>query len=144
MKYFIIFLFSGFVMLIATMVVLSMRQTDIHLVSKDYYKEELAYQTTIDAIGRTKKEWVSMQGTGSYATVLLHPGVEQTLTNGTKVRIHFQRPDDAKLDRDTILTFYELETWDCEVRKLRPGRWQVRVSWQHGANTHMWQAPLYL
>lgn len=143
MKLFIIFLFSGFVLLIASLVTLSMRQKDIHLVSKEYYKEELAYQATIDAVGRTPKHWIATSTSAGAATIYLSPDISAAMVEGTPVKIMLQRPQDAGHDRDTTLYFRDVDHWACHLAGLKPGRYQVRISWEHQGQQHLWQGAIY-
>ena len=53
--------FIGFVILVITMVIFSMKQ-EFHMVEENYYEEEIAYQVVWHYRDGTKKEWKGKDG----------------------------------------------------------------------------------
>jgi hypothetical protein len=94
-KYFIIALYSLFVILIVVMVFKSCGQ-NIGLESKDYYNEELKYQSTIDAklLGNPYIDSFIV-GEQDNKIVILSPASLQS----DSIKVHFKREDDSSKDR---------------------------------------------
>ncbi|MEM9858220.1 MAG: FixH family protein [Bacteroidota bacterium] len=119
--------FIAFVGVIVTMVVISMSQ-DIHLVAKDYYVQELAYQDQMDRITNSNalnelKPEVNYDAKKKSITLSTPNGKE---LNGT---IYFFRPSDARLDKK-----YTIQLVDGQQvfssSELDKGLWRVKVNWK--------------
>lgn len=97
----ITFLYSGFVALILTLVVLSSRQ-HFDLVSKDYYADEIAYQKVIDADknSTTLSSSISATVTAEDVTIKFPAELSSKTLSGT---IHFYSPVNAAWDRELPL-----------------------------------------
>lgn len=116
-------LFGGF---IATLVTVCMRQ-DISLVSKDYYKEELAYQQQIKRLNNTMQ--------------LERKPVVQILDN-RYLQIDFDQsekieggeltlfcPSNAKMDKHFSLQASEKAVQVFELTGLKHGMYKARLQW---------------
>jgi hypothetical protein len=119
-------LYCSFVALIITLVVISVRQDDIHLVSKDYYKEEIAYQDQINKMNNVKR----LQGklgftyTGEKGEVLFSFPDQ---VKGATGEIVFFRPSDARKDVKVSLRMQEDNTQVVNVQQLDRGLWKVKI-----------------
>lgn len=138
---FIWVVFIGFVALISTMVYLSVKQTDIHLVTKEYYKEEIAYQSTIDALGNTPASAIA----ASPASNALGLAFDSTLmsgrwSQGAEIKIDISRPQDAKKDKHLLVRGLNPVT----IQSLEAGRWNVRISWTEAGKDYLWQKQVYI
>ena len=119
-------LYGGFVLLIATLVVGSMRQ-DFDLVSADYYEQELKYQEVIDA-GKNQSvlsEAVAL-GVDDNQVVLSFPNEFSgaALTG----QVSFYSPVDASWDRN-----FDISTSDNKMLIPRPRlqstAYKVKIQW---------------
>ncbi len=124
--YKITILYCSFVLLIISLVTISIKQDDIHLVSQDYYKEEIAYQQQIDRMKNVKR----LMGTlgFSYAT---EKG-EVTFTFPEQVQtaygeIIFFRPSDARKDVNVPIRLTTDNTQVVPVGQLDRGLWKVKI-----------------
>jgi cell division septal protein FtsQ len=124
----ITFLYLSFVAVIITMVTICIKQDDLHLVSKNYYEEEIAYQNQID-----KMKVAEMYATDLNISVLKSEGValinypdnfKNSLENGKLV---FFRPSDANMDVTLPMVVGEGEQ-KISVEKLEKGLWKVKMT----------------
>jgi len=122
----IFILFLGFVTIVVSLVVGSMRQTT-ELVSEDYYKQELAYQNVLDA--------AKNQAT-------LTAPVEYTINNH---QLELQFPEQFKHTKlEGVVTFYAAanSSWDkkmniqsntgatsIDITTLQPTQYIMKISW---------------
>ncbi len=98
-------LYGGFVLIIATLVIGSMKQ-DVSLVSSNYYEQELKYQEVIDA-GRNQSA--------------LSTPVRLEL-KGEQILIHFPAEFSGKEVKGTIQFYSPLnEKWDRTISLQRGG-----------------------
>ncbi|MEM6524493.1 MAG: FixH family protein [Bacteroidota bacterium] len=123
----IVVTFIAFVGVIITMVVISMKQ-DIHLVAKDYYVQELAYQDQMDRISNSNelnelKPLVNYDAVNKRITLSTPDGKN---LDGT---IYFFRPSDARLDKKyTIQLVNGKQVFSSD--DLDKGLWRVKVNWK--------------
>lgn len=120
--------YVGFVAFIIAMVVLCIKQDDIHLVSKDYYKEEIAYQDQIDKLTNTQKLHGQMgfQYEGEQQKVdFFFP---KSLADASG-EILFFRPSDARKDTRMPVQMDEAGHQVVSVAHLDKGLWKVKVKW---------------
>ena len=119
-----------FVSFIITLVVIAIRQDDIHLVSKNYYEKEILYQQEIDKqrnyeqyfqgeIAEYAQE--SRELTLSFANEQL-----QGMPQGT---IHLFRPSDARLDKHITIATNTEGKQVLPMQALASGQWKVKVDW---------------
>lgn len=94
-KYFIISIYLAFVLLIMLMVFKSCGQ-NIDLETKDYYAEELKYQSRIDAktLGNVYADSFSVVEEGDFIRIR-----QPLLTDCDSVIVLFKKPDNAAADR---------------------------------------------
>ncbi len=117
----VIIAFVGFIM---TLVVISVRQDDIHLVTENYYEKEIKYQ---DQIEREKSaaaldREVLVFDAQSRAVIL-------DLPVGAKGNIRLFRPSDARLDQELSLDIKEEGKTTIPLEKLKSGYWRVQLTW---------------
>lgn len=139
---FIIGLFAAFVVLITGMVTIAMRQKDISLVSPTYYKEELAYQEVIDAIGRTPKQAISLEQVNG--ALVVKPSSAETVSPvlAETVSVEVRRPEQSKQDKN--YTGKQLPVNGISFKDLHTGKWQVIVKWQKQGQTYYWRDAFYV
>lgn len=113
--------FVGFIM---TLVVISVRQDDIHLVTENYYEKEIKYQ---DQIEREKS------AAGLDREVLAYDALTKTmvldLPVGVKGNLQLFRPSDARLDQQLPIDILEEGKTSVPLEKLKSGYWRVQLTW---------------
>ncbi|OOG78027.1 FixH family protein [Algoriphagus sp. A40] len=114
----------AFVGFILTLVVISVRQDDIHLVTENYYEKEIKYQ---DQIEREKS------AAGLDREVLVFDSESKSmlldLPVGAKGNLQLFRPSDARLDQELALDITELGKTTVPLDKLKSGYWRVQLTW---------------
>jgi hypothetical protein len=116
-------LFGGF---IATLVTLCMRQ-DVSLVTREYYKEELAYQEQIDRVAHT-------------AALAQKPTIQ--VAEGDVIRLHYPdlhlvesgelqlfRPSDPALDKEFELRKGSGPVQYFSTEGMTKGMYRARLTW---------------
>lgn len=117
----VIIAFVGFIL---TLVVISVRQDDIHLVTENYYEKEIKYQ---DQIEREKSaaaldREVLVFDAQAKAVVL-------DLPVGAKGNLQLFRPSDARLDQELSLDITNEGKTTVPLEKLKSGYWRVQLTW---------------
>ncbi len=120
-------LYLSFVLFMSYMVYQSVQQKDIYLVSKDYYKDEINYEATIQQMKNT-------------ASLSREVAIEQTATSvvfdfpdesvGSTGKIRFFRPSNATFDVSFPLNINENTNQEVNVSDLPKGLWVIKLSWQ--------------
>lgn len=139
--YKVVILLGGFVAFMSYLVSICVAQDDIHLVDKNYYKEELAYQERIDAIARThalaQQPLVEYQKEEKKIKVLLpYAAIEQG-------EMLLYRPSDARLDKRIAIQRGQTE-YLLDASTLLPGYWEVKVHWMMDGQRYYMEKKLYL
>jgi len=114
-------LFAGF---IGTLVTICVRE-DISLVSKDYYKEELAYQDQIKRMNNTAELKVKPQVTATQNLIRLEFDSSQTVTQG---QLSLFCPSDASMDRKFTLS-KDVHKFSWPLSAIKPGMYRIRLQW---------------
>jgi hypothetical protein len=114
----------AFVGFILTLVVISVRQDDIHLVTENYYEKEINYQDQIDR---------ETSAAGLDREVLLFDSQSKSmvldLPVGAKGNLQLFRPSDARLDQELALDIQEEGKTTVSLDKLKSGYWKVQLTW---------------
>lgn len=138
--YRILALYLGFVALIVVLVVLCVRQTDIHLVSKEYYRDELAYQQRIEALQAAPEGAVQLrQRAGQIELQLAH-----TLGVPVEGQVTFFRPSDARKDVSWPLELDSEGRQTLPAHRLAKGLWRVQVRWTQQGKPYYQEKTLVL
>lgn len=103
----------------------------VELVTKNYYEEELNYQSRIDRIlftdsMKVKPEW---QVKGNEVAMLFPKKDEQESITGN---IHFYCPADEKRDFNFPFTVKDQKELDIKDEKLRHGTYKMQIDWKQG------------
>ncbi len=98
-------------------------RNDQQLVRKDYYEQELKFQTDIDGQSRAANVTVSVN----------YDSIKQTVTVALPApaatgSIYFYRPSNAKLDREITLALNNGSQL-IDVGAFESGLWKIRVTW---------------
>ncbi|AMC09932.1 hypothetical protein Lupro_01065 [Lutibacter profundi] len=110
---------------------------DHHLVSDDYYKDELNYQQEIDNQNRGAKlkENVTIKKEASGLTIYFPSEFEPTQISGT---IYFQRPSNDKIDFNLPIKLIT-NKYLLTDKNLVEGRWNVKIEWTVNKNTYLFK-----
>ena len=122
--------FAGFALFIGNMVRQAM-QTDVDLVSKDYYQKEIAYQSHINQLKATRQlagEVTITHAAAAEQLSLVFPAGSKAAPIAGQVR--FFRPSDARLDFALPLKLNQQGQQHIRTTALAKGRWRVQLSWQ--------------
>ncbi|MDN5205048.1 FixH family protein [Fulvivirgaceae bacterium BMA10] len=128
----IILTFIVFALFIFSAVYICMRQ-DINLVTKDYYKQELAYQSQIDRINNSQhlREKPELKFHHDTKTAELRfPG--ELSIDFDKGKILFFRPSNAKLDVTHEINLDSDGTQSIDLSDFKKGLWKAKISWKSG------------
>lgn len=114
----------AFAAIMISMVVICVKQDDIHLVSQNYYEEEIKYQEQIDKVANTValgREALAFDGQLKK--------VDLNLPVGAKGVLHLFRPSDARLDQKIDFEITDPAAQSVNVADLKPGYWRLKLSW---------------
>lgn len=125
--YKIAIVFIGFVVLMVSMVTICFRQKDIHLVEKQYYEKEIAYQSQINIERNTAtlENPPVIRYHQENQTVKVEYSPMQAIKEGS---ILFFRPSDASKDF-TIAVNANKGSQSIPVGHLQKGLWKVKMEW---------------
>jgi len=135
----IIISLAAFVIFILSFVykVMFLPQYDHHLVSEDYYKDELNYQQEIDKLNEAAelKQNITYKKIDLGLLISFPSEFEASQIEGT---IYFQRLSNNKIDFQLPIN---LETNDLLIpeEKLVEGRWNVKIEWSVNNNTYLFK-----
>jgi hypothetical protein len=129
--YKIALVYGGFVLFMIGMITVCVRQTDINLVSKEYYKEEIEYQKRIDQLANAQmlNKAIGMQYNkdGQMVELTFPRGM-----NEATGEILFFRPSDSKKDTRVALRVDEQNQQLIPVNRLDKGLWKLKIEWKVG------------
>ncbi|QCX39427.1 cytochrome C oxidase Cbb3 [Aureibaculum algae] len=112
-----------------------------HLVSEDYYKDELYYQHEIDKMNNASKlkENLVVERGDEGMQVTFPSDMEQSKITGI---VYFQRPSDNRIDfkKEIVL---DKNTMLVVDDKLINGRWNVKVDWKYDDQEYMFKKNLF-
>ena len=119
-------LFTCFVLFMVSLVVICVRQDNIHLVTQNYYEEEIKYQQQIDKMANARDldyDALRYKPTNKTVDLSLPPGAEGTL--------HLFRPSDARLDQKFTVKMQK-DALSIDLAHLQPGYWKMKLTWRQG------------
>lgn len=121
----IILVFVAFAAIVFTMVGICMKQDDLHLVTANYYEEEIHYQDHIEKASNAAEL--------ADKALVFDAGQKELqirLESGAKGTLWLFRPSDAKLDQKLSLDFGKDPVRLVNLRSLKNGYWKVKLSWE--------------
>jgi len=135
----IVLSFVLFAMFIATLVVICVRQ-DIGLVSRDYYREELAYQDQIQRLNNTaaltEKPEIEVVGQTLHVTFHQPDGVEHAA-------LTLFCPSNEKLDRNFPITSVRA-TAVIPLAGAGKGMYHARLHWKMHEKEYYWEKEIVI
>ncbi len=124
--------YTGFVILISSLVVISSRNKS-ELVAKDYYSQELRYQDRIDAIENEKKLETSIDYKLEKDKITLTAPANSKTFNG---EVLFFRPSDASKDLKIKLHFDETGRQFIDRTMFAKGVYKMCITWHENKKTY--------
>ncbi len=122
----IVLTITAFVIIMISMVTICVKQDDIHLVTQNYYEEEIKYQDQIEKIiNATLLDEEVM----TYDTQAKIVGLNLPL--GAKGTLHLFRPSDARLDQKIDFDITNIDENSVNVQSLKSGYWKVKLTWEN-------------
>ncbi|SNS55314.1 FixH protein [Belliella buryatensis] len=121
----IVLTIAAFVIIMISMVTICVKQDDIHLVTQNYYEEEIKYQDQIEKIINAtllEEEVLTFDSQSKIVALNLPVGAKGTL--------HLFRPSDARLDQKIDFDIVNAAENAVNVQSLKPGYWRVKLTWE--------------
>jgi hypothetical protein len=113
-----------FISLMVGLVTICVKQDDIHLVTEDYYEEEIKYQDQIEKmINANSLDYKVLDYDVQLRKVDLH------LPAGSKGTIHLFRPSDARLDQKIDFEITDQNANAFDLNALKAGYWKLKLTW---------------
>jgi hypothetical protein len=120
----IVLVFVVFAAIMISMVTICMKKDDLHLVTQNYYEEEIKYQEHIDKM---------INASGLFYEALqfdkLQKSVAINLPVGAKAELHLFRPSDARLDQKLMVEVDNENATVVDLGKLKSGYWLMKLTW---------------
>lgn len=124
----ILITFIAFALLMGTLIYMSL-QTEFELVSKEYYKDELAYQQVIDASDNAKALRTAVNVSQENGSLLLQLPAEMK-GKATAGEVYFYCAADSRKDRRFPL---QADSNGIQVFEtgtdILPGTYRIKLSW---------------
>ncbi len=110
---------------------------DHHLVSEDYYLDEINYQQEIDKLNKAEelKENVTLKKTATGLSINFPSEFDPTKIEGT---ISFQRLSNDKIDFELPINLNSSQFVILD-EALVEGRWDVKIEWTVYNNTYLFK-----
>ena len=122
----IVVAFVLFALFIGTLVTICVRQ-DVPLVSKDYYKEELAYQDQIQRVENTNELGETPVISFADNNLTIKYSNLSKIENG---RLSLFRPSDDKLDQQFDVQGSNGSVENFEILNPVPGMYRAKLTWE--------------
>ena len=113
---------------------------DHDLVTEEYYKQELAYQSEIDARQNSAELTDNIQVKNTAAGIIIHFPAEKKDING---KVFFYRPSNKKLDIELPIHLSENEML-IPTEKLVEGKYELSINWESGGTTYLYKKDLQI
>ncbi len=107
------------------------------LVTEDYYKDELAYQSNIDKLNSSKKleENITYKLTAEGILIQFPKNFDVKKITG---HVFLYRPSNKHLDFDTIISLSKPFLL-IPNNRLVDGRWNIKIDWQYNGQSYLFQ-----
>lgn len=120
----IVLVFVAFATIMISMVTICMKKDDLHLVTQNYYEEEIKYQDHIDKV-------INANGLSYEALQFdnIQKSVSISLPPGAKAELHLFRPSDARLDQKLAVDIVDEDSTVVDLTMLKTGYWLMKLTW---------------
>lgn len=129
-------LFAGF---IGTLVTICVRQ-DVNLVSKEYYKEELAYQDQIERISNTQA-LIEKPSIAKVNNATLEVTFRQSVDKG---ELKLFCPSNPKMDKNFDLKLQVRNNQLFDISSLSKGMYRARLFWIVNGREYFLEEVIYI
>jgi hypothetical protein len=138
----IIFAFAAFMMFLGVLVYKAC-QSQVQLVSPDYYKKEIAFQEQINKIDneRALDKSVHIEHDSEMDELRIIFPVELQVE---AANVNLYRPSDASMDRKWDLQADQVSTHTLSTKKLASGLWIIQVEWRDRSKSYFKEQNIYL
>lgn len=127
----IVLVFVAFAAIMISMVTICMKKDDLHLVTQNYYEEEIKYQDHIDkVINANGLSYEALQFDNSAKSVSI------SLPIGAKAELHLFRPSDARLDQKLVVDILDEDTKVVDLAMLKTGYWLMKLTWSSDGKSY--------
>ncbi|MDN3667785.1 FixH family protein [Echinicola jeungdonensis] len=135
----LILVFIAFGAMMATMVTICVKQDDIHLVTQQYYEEEIKYQEHIQKVANAAELGQEVIWFDANTKKL---GLE--LENGAEGTLWLFRPSDARMDHKIPVKFSEKSPLELDLKDLKSGYWRVKLTWKNDGKEYFQEKKINL
>ncbi|MCI4668469.1 MAG: FixH family protein [Bacteroidia bacterium] len=125
--YKITFLYTGFAVLILGMVFASVKYNKIHLVTKNYYEQEVLFNEKAIKISNTQSLEKPVQINYQIEDQLIRLNFPEL--EGISGNIKLYRPSNSKKDKDFAIQLSDFSQ-EINVVSFTRGQWKVLVDWE--------------
>lgn len=140
----IILAFIVFIGFISMLVIMAVNQ-EWHLVSRNYYEQEIEYQEQINrmknASGLSEKIRIEYSKNSGEAVIQIPSELKGETISGN---VHFFRLSDASLDKVFELNINEHGQQAFDLSTFKRGLWKVKISFQAKGIDYFDEIDLYL
>lgn len=120
----IVLVFVAFATIMISMVTICMKKDDLHLVTQNYYEEEIKYQDHINkVINANGLSYEALQFDNQQKSVSI------SLPLGAKAELHLFRPSDARLDQKLVVDIVDEDSTVVDLAMLKTGYWLMKLTW---------------
>ncbi|MDD8018943.1 MAG: FixH family protein [Bacteroidota bacterium] len=125
-----------------TMVYISMN-TNVDLVTDNYYEKELKYQQHIDMVKSTNSlsDQIALNFTPTTLVVSFPKIAERTKYSGT---MNFFRPSDKSKDFSKDIRIDSSYSQTIGTDRMAKGMWRIKISWNVGNNQYYNEQPVII
>ncbi|RPD98704.1 cytochrome C oxidase Cbb3 [Aureibaculum marinum] len=113
-----------------------------HMVSEDYYKDELYFQDEINKMNNASKlaQNVVVERAENTMKFTFPSDMDQSEISGT---IYFQRPSDKRIDFSREIKLKDDNIMIVEDEKLINGRWNIKIDWKYEDEAYMFKKNIF-
>jgi hypothetical protein len=136
----IVVAFVLFALFIATLVSICIKQ-DVNLVSKNYYKDELAYQDQITRLHNTAALKIKPEIRVQQDLVKINfPDLKQV----EKGELKLFRPSDPSQDKSFEVTTSQAASESFHIEGLKKGMYRAQLQWTMGGKEYYIEEVIYI
>ncbi len=117
--------YGAFVVLMITMVIMCIKQTDVNLVTENYYEDEIGFEKVI----QKKKNTAEIKTDLTVATNEVNIFIDPTTMNKPKGTVVFYRPSNPRLDFELPLNLNGEGKQTINTSTTTKGLWEIKISW---------------
>ena len=137
----IVLAFTGFVVFIVYMVVRSF-QTNVDLVTENYYQQELQYQEQIEKMSNANLLTENLVITQEDKQLIIQ--FPQGITEKISGTINLFRPSDARFDLTEEIAMSDTQQHQLSVAELPTGYYKVKIDWKAEGKAYYSEKSVYL